>query len=331
MMQALLIKALQGKNTNRPPVWLMRQAGRYLPEYQDLRKKHSLWTLFHTPHLATKITMMPIERFSFDAAILFSDILLIAEACGKSVEYLDAGGPRIAPLTKEEIASLRTFDVRERLSYVFETIQRIKGECPVPLIGFCGGPFTVACYMLEEIKTWMKKEPVWVHQLLRQITQVTIEALHFQIEAGVDALQIFDSWADRLDTGDFHRFCLPYLNEIVEALRDRIPVILFCRKASLRTQDLVPLRPTAISLTEEKPMSLLRQEIPKEIALQGNLPPSLLLRTQEEIEGRVHSLVQSMEGEQGFIVNLSHGILPQTPVENVEAFVKACRKSIYCV
>ncbi len=325
-MTALLLQALRGINGERAPVWLMRQAGRYLPEYQEMRKMHSLGDLFRTPALATQITLMPIERFHMDAAILFADILLIAEAFGKYVDYPDKGGPRIAPLTKEEIRSLKKAHVCNCLSYVFETIQLVLKECPVPLIGFCGGPFTVACYLLENIRNWIEGEPALLHQLLRHLTEATIEYLQAQVDAGVQVVQIFDSWADRLSDRDFRAFCLPYLQSIVTSLQGCVPTILFCRGSALRANDLVALCPTAISLTEEKSMAVLRQEIPRTIAVQGNLPPTLLLQSKEEIEKEVCSLLQSMHGHEGFIVNLSHGVLPQTPVENVETFVTACKK-----
>lgn len=320
----LFLRALKGEKTPRPPVWLMRQAGRYLPEYQELRRKHTLGELFHTPKLAAHITLQPVHRLKVDAAILFADILLIAETCGKSVHYPPSGGPKIDPLSTAEIAALRPLPVRRTLSYVYEAVGRIKEMSSLPLIGFCGGPFTVASYMLGNVDM---RAPQPLHRLLDVLTNQSIEYLHAQIDAGVDAVQIFDSWANRLSDTAFEALSLPYLARIVGEVQSRVPVILFCRGASARAQALAALKPAAISATEEKPMSLLRQEIPPHIALQGNLMPELLLRSEEEIAQEVRALLHAMRDQSGFIVNLSHGVLPQTPVAHVERFVREVQES----
>ena len=291
----MLLDALKCKNRARPPVWLMRQAGRYLPEYRVLRKKHTLRELFFTPELAAQITLMPVDLIGVDAAILFSDITVVALPLGYSLDFNE--GPKIAgTLQRRGLESLEP---------IAETIRLIKPRLKVPLIGFCGGPYTVASYI--------NGDP----SLLDPITDVTIDYIHMQEKAGVDAIQIFDSWADRLSANEFQQYCMPYLKRIIDATH--VPVILFMRGASQRVDELIKLKPDAISFDWAKPLSELRPKVP--MAIQGNLDPDLLYQPLSIIRQKTEELLDSMKGDPGFIVNLGHGVKPDVPVEAVRCLV----------
>jgi uroporphyrinogen decarboxylase len=275
-----------------------------------------------------------LDHLVVDAAILFSDILVIAEALGLSVQFPNQGGPRVEPsiCTAQQVMDLPYIPVANSLHYVFETIHRVKADIDVPLIGFSGAPFTVASYFIdssnhssfEGTKKWMREDPKTFHVLLSKITQATIAYLQEQINTGVNALQVFDSWASILDDAQFAEFSLPYLQQIVDALAPSgIPVILFCRNSSLRAEALAQIKPAGISFDWHATMKELRQKVPSHIAVQGNFNPEFLKSSQEEIKAGVHHLLTSMQGEKGFIVNLGHGVTPDIPVENVRCFVDA--------
>ncbi len=327
-MNTLLLKALKGENTERPPVWLMRQAGRYLPEYQALRKKHTLWQLFHEPDLAFQVTHQPLDILGVDAAILFSDILVIAEAFGLKLQFPEGRGPLIEPCVTSS-DNLTLGSVEETLSYVTKTITLLKPTLNVPLIGFCGGPFTVASYMIGDMKkthAWMARDPESFHALLAKITQASILYLKMQEQAGVDAIQIFDSWAGTLPHEQFLDFSVKYLQEMIAALS--VPVIVFCRGSSHLASDLVQLKPAAISFDWQRPLHEIRKEVPFSIAVQGNLDPEILKMSPEIVEKETLALLDSMRGDKGFIANLGHGVLPGTPVENVKLFVSTITRSL---
>lgn len=314
-MNDLLLKALRCQPVPRPPVWLMRQAGRYMPQYRELRKHYSLWEMFHLPEVAAKVTRLPLDLLGVDAAILFSDILVIAEALGLQVHFPDKGGPRI-----EYSGHLEYIPVEEKLDYVFETIRRVKPQINVPLIGFCGGPFTVATYMLDHPRD---------HSVLQKITDATIAYLQAQVKAGVDVIQIFDSWANLLNDEEFEEYSLRYLNQIMAALKPtHIPIILFCRDSSLRADALSKLQPAGISFDWHVPMHELRKKVPASIAVQGNFDPAFLKLPQEEIVSNVNQLLSSMQGEKGYIVNLGHGVTPDVPIENVRCFIDTVKASL---
>ncbi len=333
-MNTLFLEALHCRNQNRPPVWLMRQAGRYMPQYRALREKHSLWQLFHEPELAFQVSMLPIDLLGVDAAILFSDILVIAELLGLRVHFPDKGGPRVEPAirTAAAVDALPVLHVEEVLSYVLKTIELLKPALQVPLIGFCGGPFTVASYFIdsgskqefEHTRAWMELDPASFHRLLDKLTIASISYLQAQVKAGVNAIQIFDSWASILTDAQFQAFCLPYLKRMVDAIS--VPVILFCRNSSLRPKELAALEPRCISFDWHRPMSELRKEVPFHIAIQGNIDPSFLLNPKPQIQEALSALLSSMQGEKGFIVNLGHGVLPDIPFEHVQCFVDAVKE-----
>ncbi len=326
------LDALACKNHSRPPVWLMRQAGRYLPQYAQLRKKYSLWQMFHEPELSYQITRMPIDILGVDASILFSDILVIVEALGLQLAFPEGIGPVVTPnLQKlEDVDNLPLLSVEETLGYVKKSIELFKKNSSTPLLGFCGGPFTVASYMIDrgergnlsKTKQWLYRHPQNFHTLLKKITKATIAYLQMQIDAGVNAIQIFDSWANVLPHPYLVEFSLSYLEEIISSVKKRnIPVIIFCRGASHFPDVLAPLKPNAISFDWHREMVHLRKHVPATIAVQGNLDPDILKTTPEIIRSCTLNILDSMKEDPGFIFNLGHGVLPQTPVENVRCMV----------
>lgn len=336
-MNTLLLDALACENKARPPVWLMRQAGRYIPAYRQLREKYSLWELFHNSELAAGITKMPIDLLGVDAAIVFSDITVIVEAMGFSVDFIENIGPKITPHleTSLDLKKIVLLPVEEKLGYVKTQIEYLVSDLSVPLIGFCGGPFTVATYMIEkahreqmqETKNWLYSDPQGFHHLLELITKASIDYLKMQIKAGVKAVQIFDSWAGCLAYPQFMEFSLRYLKQIVDALKDTgVPVILFGRGFGLFPYDLAKLKPAAISFDWQKDLVHLRQSVPKTIAVQGNIDPHVLKAPFATIRAMTERLLDSMHHEPGFIVNLGHGVLPKTPLENVQFFVDTVKQ-----
>lgn len=328
-MHRRLLSALSCESVDRPPIWLMRQAGRYLPEYRQLRSKHSLWTLFHEPSLAVEVTLQPLKRFALDAAIVFSDILVLAEALGLHVAFPDQGGPRVEP-PLDRVPQGSPLDVKETLGYVFETIRLLKKELTVPLLGFSGAPFTLACYFIdstsrnlfERTKRWMKQDPASFHQLLSMLTTLVIDYLQEQVRAGVDAVQVFDSWANSLNDEEFAEFSLPYLKQIVDAVQTQsTAVIVFCRDSSLRSAPLVGLGARCLSFDWHHPIERLRAQVPAHMAIQGNFAPDLLKRPLGEIREQVERAKSAMQGQRGWIVNLGHGVTPDIPVDHVRYFV----------
>ncbi len=328
-MNTLLLDALQCKNYGRPPVWLMRQAGRYMPEYRALRKKYTLWDLFHTPELAVEVTLQPVNLLGVDAAILFSDILVVAEVFGLSVVFPEGESPRIVPqITPSDL--LVTRDVEETLGYVKKTISLLRQELKVPLIGFCGAPFTLATYFTGKGVEWITHDPKNFHSLLEKITAILIDYLLMQVDAGAQAIQIFDSWASLLTPHQFLEFSHAYLAKIVNALKKtNVPVILFCRGSSLYPKELSLINPAGISFDAAVPLNVIREMVPKHIAVQGNIAPEFLLKaTPSEVIVEAQILLKLMQKDPGFIVNLGHGVLPGTPVDNVSALVATVKSSL---
>ncbi len=314
-----LLNALKCKNFDRPPVWLMRQAGRILPSYRALREKYTLDELFQNSYLAAAITRMPLEALGVDAAILFTDIMVVAQLFGFKLQFVEKVGPVIEPLLRstEDVKKLKA---EGELEVVKKTISLLKPDLKVPLIGFCGGPFTVARYLIQD-KTWYVKEPETFHLLLKKISAASIDYLKMQVTAGVDALQIFDSWAHILTKEEFLTFSLPYLKKIVEALKGTVPIIVFCRGSSFYAEELSTLCPHAISFDWHEELSVLRKKVPQTIAVQGNLDPEILKQDRNSIKQATDKLLISMKDDPGFVVNLGHGVLPDTPLESVRYFI----------
>ena len=314
---SLFLDALRLQNKRRAPVWLMRQAGRYLPEYRELRKKYSLKDLFFTPELAALVTKMPLKRFGMDAAILFSDITVVAAALGLTLDFQE--GPRISPsVTPLNVANLGFFP--ERLEPVIQAIILLKQELEVPLLGFCGAPFTVASYLigdLEKTTLWMRTEPQSFLRLIDTISHITCVYLQMQEKAGVDAVQIFDSWANVLTPQEFWMYSLDPVRKMKSIVS--VPVLFFMRECNAYLEEI----PCGISLdwTVCPKSARLRTDQ----VLQGNLDPDLLFQPLEQIRAQTLRLLELMRNDPGFILNLGHGVKPGTPVEAVQCFVDTAK------
>lgn len=332
----LLLRALRREKVDRPPVWMMRQAGRYLPDYIRLRDKYDFFTRVQTPELAAEITLQPVDQVGVDAAIIFSDILVIPQAMGVEVLMEEGKGPSLPKVIKSQhdIDALITDAVEEKLDYVLKALtltrQQLGGR--VPLIGFAGAPFTILCYMIEGkgSKTWDKAkqfcftEPNLAHQLLQKITDTTIVYLKEQVKAGADVLQVFDSWSGCLSPEDFRLFAQPYLIQIADALKDTAPVILFPKGSWYALQELSRSSASGLGLDWCISPQMARELTGNSITLQGNFDPTKLLLPVDEIEKAVKQMIDAF-GVHGYIANLGHGITPNVPVENAKAFVRAVK------
>lgn len=314
------LAALNNQNQGRPPVWLMRQAGRYLPEYKQLRKNHSLLEMFLSPDLIAEVTLMPIKRFDMDASILFSDILMVARGMGLNLDFEE--GPKVTPSIDSENWKSFQWDL-DPLTPVFEGIAKIKARSSTPLIGFCGGPFTVSTYLIppEIRQNWMREDAQSFTAFLDRLTEHSIAYLQAQVAAGVDAIQVFDSWASLLNEKEWEKWSLAPLKKMIQALN--IPAIVFMRGSGRRAEKIAEIRPAAISLDWECRLKEIRQKV--YLPLQGNLDPSLLLRPVDEVREEVHKILEEMQGDPGFIFNLGHGVLPTTSVNAVQALVNAVK------
>lgn len=331
MRNALFLQALQS-SSERPPVWLMRQAGRYMPDYQALRRKHGLKELFCSPELAAEITLLPEKLLGVDASILFSDILTVCDVLGVDWDFVEGRGPIIAG--GRGIAPGFAFAKRPAdlaLAYVGETIEKLKGKCTTPLIGFCGGPFTLASYFIaggsdKDLRAtwhWMRNAPEQFKALLTTLADAAAASLCVQIQAGVDAVQIFDSWSGLLPPRQFSTFVIKALEHLLGQLPEDIPVIYFCRGGARHIAALSRLKVAALSLDWKSDLPSVRKET--DMVLQGNLDPSILLQGKETIAAAAAKILESMQGDKGFIFNLGHGVLPSTPFENVRFLVDYVR------
>jgi uroporphyrinogen decarboxylase len=337
MQNDLLMKALRGEQVERPPVWMMRQAGRYLPEYQELRKKYSFFERVETPELAAEITMQPIERYGPDAAIIFSDILVIPQALGFEVTMNEGEGPRLPnPIrTAEQALAVCVPDVVDRLHYVMDALritrQRLDGRAS--LIGFAGAPWTILCYMVEgkgskdfsRVKQFCYTQPEAARHLLEVITRTTIDYLNAQVLAGAQAIQVFDSWAGLLSPEDFSEWAFPYLKTISEQIVGA-PVILY-PKGSWYALERLATKTTASAIGIDWTVTpeYAREVTRNEITLQGNFDPSKLMMAPKEIKSGVRRMIERF-GKQRYIVNLGHGILPNIPVDHARAFIEAVKE-----
>ena len=311
------LKAVHCQNHGeRPPVWIMRQAGRFLPEYQKLRAQFSLNQLFRDPKKIVTVTLQPLKRYPLDAAILFADILHVLLPLGCAVDFPQKGGVNVGAPKR-----LKRESVEKALPFVSEGIERLKKELSVPLIGFCGGPFTVAHYLLgKKPEKVLYQNPEEFSSLLNLITEVSIDYLKMQIEAGVDAIQIFDSWAGTLPLKQIERFVLPSLKRLIAALK--VPVLVFSRGIAFYVKKFALLGADGISFDGARELAEIRREMPSHMAVQGNLPPAFLYSPVETVRFETKKHLDSMKGDPGFIVNLGHGILPDTPLESVQAFIE---------
>lgn len=333
----LLLRALRKEQVERPPVWMMRQAGRYLPDYIKLREKYDFFTRVQTPALATEITLQPVDQVGVDAAIIFSDILVIPQAMGLTVLLEENKGPMLPKtiITAADIDALVIEGVEESLSYVMQALSLTKSELNgrVPLIGFAGAPWTIFCYMIEGkgSKTWEKAkqfaytQPLLAHRLLQKITTITIAYLKAQVKAGADTLQVFDSWSGSLSPADFKTYAQPYLLQIADALQTDAPVILFPKGSWYALKDLSTSSAAGLGIDWCVSPEMARELTNNKITLQGNFDPAKLLAPIPEIKKAVTEMINSF-GAQNYIANLGHGITPNIPVDHARAFVDAVKE-----
>lgn len=339
MKDSLFIRACKSEKTERTPVWIMRQAGRYLPEYRAIREKHDFLTMCKTPELASEVTIQPIDIIKTDAAILFSDILVIPEAMGMHLEIIEKTGPVLdSPIRNAaQIDDLKTENILDRLDYVLQAVKMTKEKLSgrVPLIGFSGSPWTLACYMVEGkgsknfeiIKEFIYNQPNAAHKLLKVLADSVIEYLNAKIRAGCDAVQIFDTWASILSPSDFEEFSLKYIRYICENLETNgAPVIVFAKGVS-SYKNLAQLKCDVLGVDWARNIGDVRAEIGGTKGLQGNLDPTVLYAPKETIRRETERVLQSYGADgAGHIFNLGHGITPKTPVENVQYFVECVKE-----
>ncbi|MFT3826807.1 MAG: uroporphyrinogen decarboxylase [Chitinophagaceae bacterium] len=333
----LLLRTLRGEQTERVPVWMMRQAGRYLPDYMKLKEKYSFFERCQTPELAAEITIQPVEQVGVDAAILFSDILVVPQAMGMEVQMLEGKGPLLPDPIKQysDIDKLFIPDIQEKLGYVPDAISVTKKQLAgrVPLIGFAGAPWTLLCYMVQgkgsktfdEAKAFCYTQPKSAHRLLQMITDTTIAYLQAQVEAGADTVQIFDSWGGLWSPEDFETYSLQYIRQIVEALKDKCPVIIFAKGAWFALESMSKTGAHGLGIDWCIEPQIARQLAGKNITLQGNFDPAKLLAPIPDIENAVETMLKKF-GHGRYVANLGHGILPNVPVAHAKAFVEAVKR-----
>jgi len=334
------LRALSGEVMSPPPIWLMRQAGRYLPEYREVRAQAGgFLDLCYTPELAARVTLQPIERYGLDAAILFSDILVVPHALGQKVWFEEGKGPQLEPITEQaDLTRLSIERVEETVAPVYETVSRVSQALSedTALIGFCGGPWTVATYMVAGHSTpdqaparlWAYRDPESFAQLLDIIVEASVAYLSGQIKAGAQAVQIFESWAGTLPDSEFRRWVIAPTQKLVSALRrhhPEIPVIGFPRASGpLYLDFLMQTGVDALGCDTSLSLDWIKTNLQRHTVVQGNLDPLLLVAGGEELERRARDIRDTLSGGP-HIFNLGHGIVPQTPPEHVETLVKAIR------
>lgn len=333
----LFLKALNGETVNRPPVWMMRQAGRYLPDFMKLKAKYEFFTRCQTPELATEITIMPIDQIGPDAAILFSDILVVLQAMQIPVEMKDGIGPWIPnPIrSSEQVSQVIVPDIHEHLGYVLDAVKMTKQALNdrVPLIGFAGSPWTLLCYAVQGqgsknfdiAKGFCFSQPEAAHALLQKITDTTIAYLKEKVKAGVHAVQVFDSWGGLLSPDDYSIFSWPYIQQIIDALKEDISVIVFGKGCWFALNEMGRSGASALGVDWTCTARNARYLSGGQITLQGNFDPSRLLSPIPEIKAGVHKMINEF-GKDKYIVNLGHGILPNIPVDHAKAFVDAVKE-----
>lgn len=338
-----LLRALKRKQTEYTPVWLMRQAGRYLPEYRQTRQKAgSFMALAKNPHFATEVTLQPLARFNLDAAILFSDILTVPDAMGLGLYFEEGEGPKFERPLRDEAAirALRVPDM-SALQYVFDAVKEIRSALNgrVPLIGFAGSPWTLACYMVEgggtkeyrTIKTLLYGRPDLMHHILSVNTQAVAHYLNAQIDAGAQTLMLFDSWGGVLADGVYQTFSLAYMKEVIHIIKQKqnardIPIIVFTKGGGIWLEEIALIGADAIGVDWTVNMREARSKVGNKVALQGNLDPMTLFSPHDKIRDEVKKLIQEVgkpTPDFGHVFNLGHGISQHTPYESVQVLVDA--------
>ena len=325
--------ALKGENSGRPPLWVMRQAGRYLPEYRSLKEKYDFLTMVKTPDLAVEVTLQPLARFDLDAAILFSDILVIPEAMGQPYHFREKGGIEMQFALKSllDIERLIVTDAPTKLAYVEDALKILRGklEGNKALLGFCGSPWTLACYMVDGgssdgfplTVSFAKEQPEVFGKLMEKITSVLIDYIKMQFEAGVDALQIFDSWHSLCPQEKAWEWSLKWIKAIVNQVPKELSIILYAKTPEDRFKLLASTGVDGLSIDQRHDLAQARTTLPTPLTLQGNLAPELLETTPEKVVNETSALLDKMKGDKGHILNLGHGIRPMAKIECMEALV----------
>ncbi|MCK9282038.1 MAG: uroporphyrinogen decarboxylase [Melioribacteraceae bacterium] len=335
----LFIRAAKKEKIERTPIWIMRQAGRYLPQYRAVREKSDFLTMCKTPELAAEVTIQPVDLIGVDAAILFSDILVIPEAMGMELIMNEGKGPIFpSPIRNtSDIEKLKNIDPMVELKYVMDAVSLTKKNLDnrVPLIGFCGSPWTLMTYMVEgggsksfsKIKNFIYTQPEAAHVLLDKIAKASVNYLSAKIEAGCDAVQIFDTWGGILSPSDFEEFSLPYMKYIVSELKRKDePVILFAKGVHHRLKQLAKSGANVVGLDWTMDLGKVREKIGDLVALQGNLDPTVLYASEEKIEYEVKKVLKAYGKGSGHIFNLGHGILPDIEPAKAKALVEIVKK-----
>ncbi len=329
------LKACRGEAVDCTPVWMMRQAGRYLPEYRELRAKHSFLEMCKTPAIAAEVTLQPVRRFEIDAAIIFADILLPLEPMGIGLEFAKGEGPVIHnPVrTAGDVEKLRPVDAASQLGFLMQAIKLALKELDgkTPLIGFSGAPFTLASYIIEgggsrnfeHAKTLMFADPKAWHKLMEHLTGVIINYLNAQIDAGVQAVQLFDSWVGALGPMDYREFVLPHQKNVIAGIKKTVPLIHFAHGAAHLLEMVSEAGGDVIGLDWRCDLDAAWKRVGHDKAVQGNLDPISLLGGKEFIRKRTKEILDQAGGRNGHIMNLGHGILQQTPLENAAEFINA--------
>ena len=340
-MNNLFLDAANSKTTERPPVWMMRQAGRFMPEYWEIKNKYSFLEMCKTPEIAADVTMLPVDLLGIDAAILFCDILVTGEAMGGDLSFTQGVGPKFAnPIKNAADIDRLEVDVLDKLQYVADAIkviqQRLNGS--IPLIGFAGAPFTVMSYLVEGgsskdfklTKLLIHNHPELAHRLLAKIAKVTTDYLNMQIAAGVNAVQLFDSWALSLSWNDYTEFSHQYNQQIIAGLnRTNVPVISFCKGSSVFAPIMAEAKPDVVSVDWNADLLNIKNMLPAGMAVQGNLDPHILYADQHVIKKTILQLFERMRGVDGFIFNLGHGIMPDIPFNNVKYAIEVVKEFRY--
>jgi uroporphyrinogen decarboxylase len=328
----LFLRACRGETTPRLPVWMMRQAGRYLPEYREIRAKRAFLEVCKTPELAVEISLQPFRRLGVDAIIVFSDILIPAEAMGMKLELGDAGPNLPEPVrTEHNIKALRIFDAETETQFLMDAIRGIVREVgpTVPVLGFAGAPWTLACYMVEgrtkegfaTVKVLMYEEPRAFESLLKKIASATIGYLKAQIAAGAAAVQLFDTWCGELSLDDYERFALPAVREIISGVSGAVPVIYYTKASHHLLSAVAKSGADVLSVDWRIDLAETRATLGPKIALQGNVDPAVLFAPAEKVRAVTREAAEALGGV-GHILNLGHGILQGTPVENAQLFIE---------
>jgi uroporphyrinogen decarboxylase len=335
----LFLRACRGEALPRVPVWMMRQAGRYLPEYRELRAKHAFLEVCKMPELAVEVSLQPFRRLGVDAVIVFSDILIVAEAMGLALELGDAGPNLPSPVRSAgDVAKLKQFDAETETRFLMDAIRMLSEEVgpAVPVLGFAAAPWTLACYMVEgrtkegfaTVKCFLESEPRVFRDLLHRISQATIGYLKAQIAAGVAAVQIFDTWCGELSLPDYEEFALPAVQEIIRGVGGAAPMIYYTKASHHLLPALVQSGANVLSVDWRVNLAELRKLAGPRVAIQGNLDPALLFAPQDVLRAKTLELLRQLGGA-GHILNLGHGILPTTPVENAQLFIQTGQQTVF--